>query len=105
MFTRKLRGFMAKVTLHYGHPLTEITGKSREEVTVKTGSTVLSLLQSLAAKYGDAFKNNVFSNYKKNQVNEGIIISLNAKNISDDTKEIKIEDNVFIGIFRPASGG
>jgi molybdopterin converting factor small subunit len=96
---------LVKVTLHYGHPLTEITGKAREEVIVKKGSTVLSLLKNLATKYGDAFKDNVFSNYERNQVKEGIIISLNAKNISDETKKIKIEDNVFIGIFRPVGGG
>jgi len=96
---------LVKVTLHYGHPLTEITGKAKEEVTVKKGSTVLSLLKNLATKYGDVFKDHVFSNYKRNQVNEGIIISLNARNISNETKKIKIEDNVFIGIFRPVGGG
>ena len=94
-----------KVTLHYGHPLTEITGKAREKVVVKKGSTVLSLLKNLATKYGDAFKDHVFSDYERNQVKEGIIISLNAKNISNETKKIKIEDNVFIGIFRPVGGG
>jgi molybdopterin converting factor small subunit len=96
---------LVKVTLHYGHPLTEITGKAREEVIVKKGSTVLSLLRNLATKYGDAFEDNVFSNYERNQVKKGIIISLNAKNISDETQKIKIEDNVFIGIFRPVGGG
>jgi len=96
---------LVKVTLHYGHPLTEITGKAREEVIVKKGSTVLSLLKNLATKYGDAFKDHVFSNYERNQVNKGIIISLNAKNISNETKKIKIEDNVFIGIFSPVGGG
>jgi molybdopterin converting factor small subunit len=96
---------LVKVTLHYGHPLTEITGKAREEVIVKKGSTVLSLLKNLATKYGDAFTDHVFSNYERNKVNEGIIISLNAKNISDQTKKIKIEDDAFIGIFRPVGGG
>jgi len=96
---------LVKVTLHYGHPLTEITGKAREEVIVKKGSTVLSLLKNLATKYGDAFKDHVFSDYERNHVNEGIIISLNAKNISNETKKIKIEDNVFIGIFCPVGGG
>ena len=96
---------LVKVTIHYGHPLTEITGKAREEVIVKKGSTVLSLLRNLAAKYGDAFKDHVFSNYERSQVKAGIIISLNAKNVSDETKKIKIEDDAFIGIFRPVSGG
>jgi molybdopterin converting factor small subunit len=96
---------LVKVTIHYGHPLTEITGKAREEVIVKKGSTVLSLLKNLATKYGDAFKDHVFSNYERNQVNEGIIISLNSKNISHETEKIKIEDNAFIGIFRPVGGG
>jgi len=96
---------LVKVTLHYGHPLTEITGKAREEVIVKKGSTVLSLLKNLATKYGDAFKDHVFSNYERSKVNEGIIISLNAKNISNETRKTKIEDNVFIGIFRPVGGG
>ena len=96
---------LVKVTLHYGHPLTEITGKAREEVIVKKGSTVLCLLKNLATKYGDVFKDYVFSNYERNQVNEGITISLNAKNISDETNKITIEDDVFIGIFRPVGGG
>jgi len=96
---------LVKVTLHYGHPLTEITGKAREEVIVKKGSTVLSLLKNLATKYGEAFKDHVFSNYERSQVNEGIIISLNAKNISNETRKTKIDDNVFIGIFRPVGGG
>ena len=96
---------VVKATLHYGHPLTEITGKAKEEVTVKKGSTVLSILENLATKYGDVFKDHVFSDYKRSQVNKGIIISLNAKNISDETKRIKIEDDVFIGIFRPVGGG
>ena len=96
---------LVKVTLHYGHPMTEITGKAREEVIVKKGSTVLSLLKNLATKYGDISKDYVFSNYERNQVNKGIIISLNAKNISHETKKIEIEDDVFIGIFRPAGGG
>jgi len=96
---------LVEVTLHYGHPLTEITGKAREEVTVKKGSTVLSLLKNLATKYGDVFKDHVFSNYERNQVNKGIIISLNAKTISDETNKIKIEKDIFIGIFRPAGGG
>jgi sulfur carrier protein ThiS len=96
---------LVKVTVHYGHPLTEITGKAREEVTVKKGSTVLSLLRNLATKYGDAFKDHVFSNYERNQVKEGIIISLNAKYISDETKKIKIEGDAFIGIFRAVGGG
>ena len=82
-----------------------MTGKAREEVTVKKGSTVLSLLKNLATKYGGVFKDHVFSNYERNQVNKSIIISLNAKNISDETKKIKIEDDVFIGIFRPVAGG
>ena len=96
---------LVKVTIHYGHPLTEITGKAREEVIVKKGSTVLSLLRNLATKYGDAFKDHVFSNYERNQVKEGTIISLNAKYISDETKKIKIEDNAFIAIFRAVGGG
>ena len=96
---------LVKVTIHYGHPLTEITGKAREEVIVKKGSTVLSLLRNLATKYGDAFKDHVFSNYERNQVNKGIIISLNAKYISDETKKVKIEDDAFIGIFRAVGGG
>ena len=96
---------LVKVTIHYGHPLTEITGKAREEVIVKKGSTVLSLLRNLATKYGDAFKDHVFSNYERNQVKEGIIISLNAKYISDETKKIKIADDAFIGIFRAVGGG
>ena len=96
---------MVKVTIHYDHPLTEITGKAREEVIVKKGSTVLSLLRNLATKYGDAFKDHVFSNYERNQVNKGIIISLNAKFISDETKKVKIEDDAFIGIFRAVAGG
>jgi MoaD family protein len=96
---------LVKVTLHYGHPLTEITGKASEKVTVEKGSTVSSLLKDLAAKYGDAFKDHVFSYYEKNQVKEGIIISLNAKNISNETMKTEIEDNVFIGIFRPVGGG
>jgi sulfur carrier protein ThiS len=96
---------LVKVTIHYGHPLTEITGKAREEVIVKKGSTVLSLLRNLATKYGDAFKDHVFSNYERNQVKEGIIISLNAKYISDETKKVKIEDDAFIGISRAVSGG
>ena len=96
---------LVKVTINYGHPLTEITGKAREEVIVKKGSTVLSLLRNLATKYGDAFKDHVFSNYERNQVNKGIIISLNAKYISDETKKVKIEDDAFIGIFRAVGGG
>ena len=96
---------LVKVTIHYGHPLTEISGKAKEEVIVKKGSTVLSLLRNLATKYGDAFKDHVFSNYERNQVKEGIIISLNAKYISDETKKVKIEDDAFIGIFRAVGGG
>ena len=96
---------LVKVTVHYGHPLTKITGKAREEVNVEKGSTVLFLLKTLATKYGDAFKDHVFSNCERNQVKEGTIISLNAKYISDETKKIKIEDNAFIGIFRAVGGG
>ena len=96
---------LAKVTLHYGHPLTEITGKASEKVIVKKGSTVLSLLKNLANKYGDGFRAHVFSNYERDQVNTGIIISLNARNISNETKKTKIEDDVFIGIFLPIGGG
>lgn len=96
---------LVKVTVHYGHPLTDITGKAREEVIVKKGSTVLFLLKTLATKYGDAFKDHVFSNYERNQVKGGIIISLNAKYISDETKKIKIEDDAFIGIFLAVGGG
>jgi hypothetical protein len=59
---------LVKVTVHYGHPLTEITGKAREEVVAKEGSTVLFLLKTLATKYGDAFKDHVFSDYERNQV-------------------------------------
>lgn len=40
MFISRLWVTLVKVTLHYGHPLTEITGKSREEVIVKKGSTL-----------------------------------------------------------------
>lgn len=96
---------LVKVTVHYGHPLTEITGKAREDVTVKKGSTVLSLLKNLATKYGDAFKDQVFLNYGRDQVKEGTIISLNAKYISNETENIKVEDNDFIGIFRAVGGG
>jgi len=96
---------LVKVTVHYGHPLTEITGKAREDVVVNKGSTVLFLLKTLATKYGDAFKDHVFSDYAKNQVKEGTIISLNAKYISNETENIKVEDNDFIGIFRAVGGG
>jgi len=96
---------LVKVILHYGHLLTEITGKAKEEVIVKKGSTVLSLLKNLVTKYGAIFKDYVFSNYEKNQVNEGIIISLNAKKISNETKKIKIENDAFIGIYHPVGGG
>ena len=105
MFISRLWVTLVKVTLHYSHPLTEITGKAREEVVVKKGSTVLSLLKRLATKYGYGFKDYVFSDYERNQVKEGIIISLNAKNISNEIKKIKIEDDVFVGIFQPAAGG
>jgi molybdopterin converting factor small subunit len=105
MLTSKLWVTLPKVTLHYGHPLTEITGKSREEVIVKKGSTLSRLLKNLVTKYGYGFKDHVFSDYERNQVKEGIIISLNAKHVSNEIEKIKIEDDVFIGIFRPAAGG
>jgi hypothetical protein len=105
MFISRLWVTLAKVTLHYGYPLTEITGKSREEVIVRKGSTLSYLLKNLVTKYGYGFKDYVFSDYERNQVKEGIIISLNAKNISNEVKKIKIEDDVFIGIFYPAAGG
>jgi len=96
---------LVKVTVHYGHPLTEITGKARENVVVEKGATVLFLLKTLATKYGDAFKDYVFSNYDRYQVKEGTIISLNAKYISKETEKIRIEDDAFIGIFRAVGGG
>lgn len=105
MFNSRLWVTLVKVTLHYGPPLTEITGKSREEVIVRKGSTVLSLLKKLGTKYGHGFKDYVFSDYERNQVKEGIIISLNAKHVSNEIKKTKIEDDVFVGIFHPAAGG
>ncbi|MFX1540928.1 MAG: MoaD/ThiS family protein [Promethearchaeota archaeon] len=96
---------MVKVILHYGYPLTEITGKAKEEVIVKKGSTVLSLLKNLVTKYGVVFKDYVFSNYERYQVNQGIIISLNAKRISNDVKKIIIEEDIYLGIFTPVGGG
>ncbi len=96
---------LVRVSLHYGYPLTRITGKVKEEVIVSKGSTVLSLLKDLVAKYGDIFKDYVFSNYEGNQVNKSIIISLNAKKITGDTNAIKIEKDVFMGIFSPVGGG
>ncbi|MFX1492624.1 MAG: MoaD/ThiS family protein [Promethearchaeota archaeon] len=96
---------MVKVILHYGYPLTEITRKAKEEVIVKKGSTVLSLLKNLVTKYGVVFKDYVFSNYERYQVNQGIIISLNAKRISNDVKKIIIEEDIYLGIFTPVGGG
>jgi molybdopterin converting factor small subunit len=96
---------LVKVTLYYGDPLTENTGKASEKVIIKIELTALSLLKNLTGKCGNVFKDHVSSDYEKNQVKEGIIISLNAKNISNETMKTKIEDNVIIGIFRPAGGG
>ncbi len=96
---------LVKVILHYGPPLTVIIGKAKEEVIVKKGSTVLSLLKDRAIKHGDVFKDYIFSNYERNQVNEGIIISLNAKRISNETKNIKIKNDDFIAIYSPVGGG
>ncbi len=96
---------LVKVILHYGYPLTEITGKAKEEVNVKKGATVLSLLQKLVTKYGVVFKDYVFSNYEGNQVNQRIIISLNAKRISNDVKKITFEEDTYLGIFTPVGGG
>ena len=105
MFISGLWVTLVKVTLHYGHPLTQITGKSREEVIVRKGSTLSHLLENLVTKYGYGFKDYVFSDYGRSQVKEGIIISLNAKHVSNEMKRIKIEDDVFVGIFHPAAGG
>ena len=91
--------------MHYGPPLTEITGKAKEVMNIQKGSTVLTLLKELVRKYGVVFKDYVFSNYERNQVNAGIIISLNAKKISNETKNIKIENDAFIAIYHPVGGG
>lgn len=96
---------LVKVILLYSYPVTEITGKAKEEVIVKKGSTVLSLLQNLVTQYGVAFRDFVFSNYERNQVNQRIIISLNAKRVSNDVKAIKIEEDIYLGIFSPVGGG
>jgi hypothetical protein len=40
MFISRLWATLTKATSHYGHPPTEITGKSREEVIVRKGSTL-----------------------------------------------------------------
>lgn len=96
---------MAKVIVHYGHPLTQITGKSKEEVITESGSSVLDLLKVLAAKYGDSFKEYVFLDFEKKELNKNIIISLNAKNVSDTIKKTKIKSNDFLTIFPPVGGG
>ena len=96
---------LVKVIVHYGVPITEITRKAKEEIIVTKGSTVLALLKNLVAKYGDGFKDYVFSNYERNQVSKDIIISLNAKRISNDVKKIIFEEDIYLGILSPVGGG
>ena len=96
---------LVKVIVHYGVPITEITRKAKEEIIVMKGSTVLALLKNLAAKYGDGFKDYVFSNFEGNQVSKGIIVSLNAKDISAEIENITVENDVYLGIISPVGGG
>ncbi len=96
---------LVKVIVHYGVPITGITRKAKEEINVTKGSTVLTLLKNLAAKYGDGFKDYVFSNFERNQVSKGIIVSLNAKNVSAEIENITIENDVYMGIISPVGGG
>lgn len=69
------------VKLKYMAPLLRIVNQTEEEVSLKEGSTVETLIRHLAAKHGPAFKEYFYNKEDKPKLE--LIIIINSRFIND----------------------
>lgn len=69
-----------KVTVQYLGQVRAMLNKKEEAVQVSSKTTVFTLLQQLANRYGEAFEGEVFEEEGK-AVREGLIVTVNGRAI------------------------
>lgn len=66
---------MPSIIINYLSPFSKIIGKKEEILQVDSSDTVQTLLVKLSAKYGDAFKNEIFDSENKIKNNLGLMVN------------------------------
>ncbi len=84
-----------KVKVHFLGGFRGITGKWEDKVTVPQGTTVRMLLDKLAEKYGDAFKELVWSSDGKLRPPCKLFLGLEEVSPEDLDREVSDEVNLF----------
>ncbi|MEM0217053.1 MAG: MoaD family protein [Candidatus Bathyarchaeia archaeon] len=85
----------------YAGLVSEITGKVSEEIEVDNSISITELLEKLASKYGQRFRE-IIQNYKVGRTN--ILILHNGTSVRDDFDK-KLNENDFVCILPMVSGG
>lgn len=93
---------MMKIKIIYGAPITSITGKHIEEISIEKGIKLSELINILINKYGFNFKNILLT--EKNEVKPDVLIILNGKTISKLNEE-EINNDSMLSITGIIGGG
>jgi len=94
-----------KVKARYFAHVREIVGKSEETFDVPSGTTAQAFLTMLSQKYGEAFRDYVFSK-ESDEPSPNVNFLLNGKNVNTmkGTETILYEGSSF-AILPPVGGG
>lgn len=72
---------MPSILLNYLPPFSKIVGKEKEVIKVENDDTIQTLLEKLSAKYGKAFRDEVFDS--DNNVKKVVGLLVNGIRISE----------------------
>lgn len=93
-----------KVTMRFFTILKEITKKNQEELEVPPTTTLADLLRLLSQKYGQQFKNYVYT--QNGQMSTHLQFLVNWINITTlNGVQTKLKEHDEIAIIPPVSGG
>lgn len=91
-----------KIKIIYGAPITSITGKHIEEISIDKGIKLSELINILINKYGFNFKNILLT--ENNEVKPDVLIILNGKTIPK-LNEDEINNDSILSITGIVGGG
>jgi len=95
-----------KVKVRYFTTLRELAGRSEEEVELRDGGNLVTLIQQVAEKYGKAARNYLYVSPENSELDPSIYFLVNGKNarvLSGPKTELK--DSDIVAIIPPIGGG
>lgn len=98
-------GSMAKISVKFlSSDVKKASGKESLDLTINAGETVQQVLLLLGEKFGERFKNVIFSS--EGLVRENLVVFVNGQNVmAKNGLKTKVKDGDQIMIFTPIVGG